>query len=252
MIHIFSHRGNCREALENSWQAFNLSKETGIWGIEFDVHLTKDHELVVMHDRSLRRTVGKNGTVSHLTRKQLSSITLKNGDSIPFLDEVIANLVPDMELNIELKTYSKVTAEVVARHLQGTKYPKRLLISSKSSKVLSHLSRIMPESRLAYVLETPKIFSADFLLNNLEKLIQDIPTLEAIHPDIALLTDQFVEAFRRYNWLINPWFPLASENTLPDPKWFDLLSFGIDGVITNEPRAFLSWVQEKQDLKKSS
>ncbi len=101
----FAHRGlwNSEGAPENSLPAFRRALEQG-YGIELDVHLTKDERLVVIHDSSLKRTVGTEGTVEQMTLEELRSHTLLDSDTpIPTLDEVLSLVDGKVPLLIELK-----------------------------------------------------------------------------------------------------------------------------------------------------
>lgn len=73
---IIAHRGCCeRELPENSMPAFEkaISKN---YGIELDVHLTKDGSLIIFHDHTLWRMCGKKGRVEELTEEELTSCRL--------------------------------------------------------------------------------------------------------------------------------------------------------------------------------
>src|SRR6185369_4702245 len=69
---IFAHRGGAGLAPENTFPAFEQSHALGVDGFELDVHVSRDGEVVVIHDDDLVRTTGSRGTVSALTADQLS------------------------------------------------------------------------------------------------------------------------------------------------------------------------------------
>lgn len=87
-FHI-AHRGLHGEGVcENSMEAFRRAIESG-YGIELDVHLTKDNKLCVIHDSYLSRMTDKPGVAERLTSEELEEYTLKDGQKIPFLPEVL-------------------------------------------------------------------------------------------------------------------------------------------------------------------
>jgi glycerophosphoryl diester phosphodiesterase len=101
----FAHRGLWTKdgAPENSIPAFLAAVERG-YGIELDVHLTKDKQLVVIHDSSLQRTVGAEGKIEEMTLSELRGYTLLGSDTgIPTLDEVLSLVDGKVPLLIELK-----------------------------------------------------------------------------------------------------------------------------------------------------
>ena len=67
-VKVFAHRGASAYAPENTLPAFALAMEQGADGIELDIHLTKDGELVVIHDEKLDRTTNGTGLVRDYTQ----------------------------------------------------------------------------------------------------------------------------------------------------------------------------------------
>lgn len=94
-VMIFAHRGDWRNAPENSLQAYKNCIDAGFDGIEIDVHETKDGEIVIMHDKTIDRTMTGKGKVSDYTLFELkqcylrSPIGIVTRQRIPTLDEVL-------------------------------------------------------------------------------------------------------------------------------------------------------------------
>jgi glycerophosphoryl diester phosphodiesterase len=105
-IHVYSHRGGRLEHDENTLQAFAASYEAGYNGFEIDIRMTKDGELVIMHDSSLERTSNGTGTVEEQTAAELRRLKTKGGNDILFLDEFLEFLSgkPDLYVEFEMKT----------------------------------------------------------------------------------------------------------------------------------------------------
>ena len=111
-----AHRGLHNELLtENGLKAFENAINHSL-AFEFDIHLTKDNELVVCHDENLKRTTGKEGIIEDLTLKEIKdNYHLLDGGDIPTLQEVIDfnhNRVP---MVIELKVFRKNYKEIAKR-----------------------------------------------------------------------------------------------------------------------------------------
>ena len=68
---IQAHRGASADAPENTMEAFRLAVDIAADGIELDVHLTKDGEVVVIHDDTIDRTSNGTGKVSDMTLEEL-------------------------------------------------------------------------------------------------------------------------------------------------------------------------------------
>ncbi len=106
----FAHRGGAHEFEENTLFAFRSSYEKGIRGFELDVRMTKDGELVVLHDDSLDRTHQGSGPVEHLNADEAGKILSKQqNEPLLFLDTLLEFLKdkPGMYVEFEMKTSNK-------------------------------------------------------------------------------------------------------------------------------------------------
>ncbi len=74
---IYGHRGARGYAPENTLPSFSLAREMGVDGVELDVHLSKDGEVIVIHDATLNRTTNGDGAVSGLTLNELRRLDLE-------------------------------------------------------------------------------------------------------------------------------------------------------------------------------
>ena len=103
-----AHRGlHNQEYTENGMKAFTNAINHGV-AFEYDIHLTKDNELVVCHDESLKRTTGKEGIIEDLTLKEIKeNYRLFDGGEIPTLQEVIDLNKNQVPMVIELKVFRK-------------------------------------------------------------------------------------------------------------------------------------------------
>ena len=94
-VKIFAHRGASAYAPENTLEAFRLAMEQGADGIELDVQMTKDGELVVIHDETIGRVSNGNGAVRDYTLEELKQFSVSNhfeqypDVKIPTLREVL-------------------------------------------------------------------------------------------------------------------------------------------------------------------
>ena len=112
-IRIWAHRGCSMAYPENTLPAFEAAaKLTNVTGIELDVQLSKDGEIVVFHDESVSRVTDGDGRIADLTLQELRELRFKHDNSqtfIPTLREVLERLKPycvqrGLLINIELKT----------------------------------------------------------------------------------------------------------------------------------------------------
>ncbi|WP_258084767.1 glycerophosphodiester phosphodiesterase family protein [Thermococcus thermotolerans] len=124
---VLGHRGYMSAYPENSLLAFRKAIEAGADGIELDVWLTKDGEVIVMHDETIDRTSNMNGRQKEMTLEELKRADIGMGERIPTLEEVFEVLPRDALLNIELKDPD--TAGEVAK-IVAENNPDRVMVSS--------------------------------------------------------------------------------------------------------------------------
>ena len=107
---LIAHRGESCDAPENTLSAINLAWERGADGIEIDVHLTKDNQIVVIHNSRTKIISGKRLRIKTHTLEKLKTLdmgkTRKNNwntERIPTLNEVLSTVPPEKYIFIEIK-----------------------------------------------------------------------------------------------------------------------------------------------------
>ncbi len=129
-----AHRGlHNEEFTENGMKAFQNAIDHGV-AFEFDIHLTKDNELVVCHDENLVRTTGKDGIIEDLTLKEIKeNYHLLDGGEIPTLQEVLDLNKEKVPMVIEMKVFRKNYKPLAAKTkemLQQIKDKRNVLLIS--------------------------------------------------------------------------------------------------------------------------
>ena len=86
---MIAHRGLSGIKLENTNEAFLLASEHSYFGIETDVHVTKDNKLIVCHDDNILRTSGIDMVIEQSLYEDLKKVKLYNGEYLPDLEDYI-------------------------------------------------------------------------------------------------------------------------------------------------------------------
>ena len=107
-----AHRGAKGYEPENTLIAFQKAIDLGCDGIELDVHLSSDFEIIVIHDETIDRTTNGKGLVNQMKLLDLKSFFIDNKYEIPILKEVFDLVNHKILINIELKSY-ETTDKVV-------------------------------------------------------------------------------------------------------------------------------------------
>ena len=116
-----AHRGlhDNDKMTENGMKAFQNAIDNNV-AFEFDVHLTKDNQLVVCHDENLKRTTGKEGIIEDLTSTEIrEKYRLLDGGVVPTLEEVLELNNERVPMAIELKVFRKNYKPLVERFLKN-------------------------------------------------------------------------------------------------------------------------------------
>lgn len=115
-IFVAAHRGWCAKYPENTMAAFRAALELGVDQIETDVRVTKDGELVLIHDATVDRTTNSTGIVFDYTFEEIRQLDAGQGEKIPTLIELMELVKdhPTLTLDIELKEYPTEGREELA------------------------------------------------------------------------------------------------------------------------------------------
>lgn len=143
----YAHRGLHNEARpENSMSAFRAALESG-YGIELDIHLMKDGNLAVIHDASLKRTVGADITIEELTAGDLLSYPLiGSGEQIPLFSEVLSLFDGKAPLIVELKCEHGNHAELCRTACEMLdQYPGVFCMESFDPRAIAWLKKNRPD-----------------------------------------------------------------------------------------------------------
>ena len=232
-----AHRGANTLAPENTMASFRKAVEVGAGGLEFDVQLSKDGVVVVIHDEKLERTTNGSGLVKDYSLEELHRLDAGKwfgdqftGEKIPTLEQVLDEFADlDLIFNIELKSgiilypglEEKVIKQVTSRKLEA-----KVVISSFNHYSLISCRELNKDLRtgMLYVagLYEPWIYAQTIGCYSVHPLFYHLQ-----HPEL-------VSGFKKHNLAIYAW----TVNETPHMEL--MVAGGIEAIITDIP----------QDLKK--
>lgn len=152
---VIAHRGywNCEGSAQNSIASLTKAAEAKVYGSEFDVQLTKDRQVVVNHDDSIRGLC-----IFETPFADLKDLTLSNGENLPTLDDYLAagKKLPDIRLILEIKPHRTKEAEdeavrIVVEKVKQMQMEKRVEYISFSMNICEQLVKRTPDSEIAYL-----------------------------------------------------------------------------------------------------
>ncbi len=231
MSKIFAHRGFSGKYPENTMLAFQKAVEIGVDGIELDVHLTKDNEIVIIHDEDIKRTCDGEGLVKDMTLEELrkfdASATFRGVYGfcgIPTLREYF-ELVKDTPIitNIELKTgvYEYPTIEKrVIDMVREFGLSEKIIFSSFNHFTVKRCEEIAPEIKRGFLTGD---WIYDFGKYTAERNVQ------CCHPWHVSLSEEVIREMHEAGCEINTWTVNEYADIEKLSKW------GVDSLIGNFP-----------------
>lgn len=246
---FIGHRGAAGEAPENTLAAFQRGLDVGVDAIELDVHLSKDDQLVVIHDPRLDRTSDGTGLVRDVTFAEIRRVNAAakfkgaldyGAQRIPTLQEVYDLAGARAQIHVEIKV-----------DLQGNRYPgieqkvievvrrnnavARTTIGSFDFPTLQEIQRAEPQlARVAYIStaylgkkgmrgEGPAEIAAELLAAG----------AQGVGVEKSYLAKPLISAFKQAGLIVGAW-------TVDDfVEMWNLIDLGVDSITTNRPNLLI-------------
>lgn len=225
-ILVIGHRGANSLAPENTLKSFQKAIELQADYIEFDVHESKDGEIVIIHDANTLRTTGKLGLVHNMTLKELRELDFREGEQIPTLGDLIKIAKGKIGLNCEIKANG--IAHKIVTILQDANIIDSTIISSFKHEELLKIQDLEPNLKIAPLGPTKTGWITNwFSRKNLLKFTHE-HQFYAINPFHKIVNKRFVKKAHDDNIKIFPW---TANSTVAIKK---LIELDVDGIITND------------------
>lgn len=241
----FAHRGGAHEFEENTLFAFKSSYDKGIRGFELDVRMTRDGELVVLHDDSLDRTHEGRGPVEHLAADEAKKIvSKKQKEPLLFLDTLLEYLndKPGLYVEFEMKTsnkelypdarieaYARTILQKVTRQVpQGSTY----LFTSFDLRPLQAIKKLKPDADIMFIRGgplTPEVLESARAIGS-----------KRVGVKMEGTTRLAVKDAQRQGFIVTGW-PGHSLN-----DYFLGLGLGVDAICTDIPVQVQEYIERKK------
>ncbi|QQK76795.1 glycerophosphodiester phosphodiesterase [Salicibibacter cibarius] len=229
-----AHRGFSGEAPENTFAAFERAIENGAAGIELDVHVSKDGELIVMHDEHVGRTTDGTGWVREMTVPELAELDAgawfsendRGEQRVPLLDDVLAWIPANVLLNVEIKNipyaYERIEKKV-SDTLVNHNRVENTIVSSFDHACLYRLKEWNAAVKIGLLLNFRPVNMEGYL-----RLFSPFD-VHSLHPHASILQNNDVERWQKQGVSV---FPYAVTRK-SDVK--QMQAFGVNGVISDAP-----------------
>ena len=236
---VTAHRGYSAAAPENTLPAFQLAIDHGCERAELDVQMTKDGIVMVTHDANLRRCAGRNGNIYNLTYDEVRRLDAGRwfgqkytGTRVPTLEEVLDQCKGRIQLNIEIKPNAatpELEAETV-RIIYEKGFEHDCVITSQSYDTLCKVKELAPEIQTGYILALGV------------GSYYDLPAADFFSVESTFITPGMVQQIHLRGKTISAWTVNRQEDAS------DLLSLGVDDIITDKPEMVQQLMNADADL----
>lgn len=225
-----AHRGASALAPENTLASFEKAIELGFDYIELDVRLSKDKQLVVIHDANVMRTTDGEGLIEDLTVKEIKKLDAGSwfspayaGERIPLLNEVLKEVSGKTGIIIEMKSPENQPGmtEILASMLNSFKPDNEIKVQS------FHINEIKKFHQLAPEIPAGLLLSKHLDLFHLASYREFASFLSVHH---LLLSKSFINQaelfdYEIYSWTISKQYQFA-----------DMQRLGVNGIISDDEK----------------
>lgn len=222
-IPIIAHRGASGYEPENTLAAFRSALDMQADAIELDVQICKTGEVLVFHDKRLKRITGARGKIKNRKLAGLRKLDAGKGEHIPTLKETLDFLDAKINMNVELKgkRSAQATALVIRSSIRtGHWKAENFFVSSFYYHELRRFHEICPEVPIGLLYNRrPK---------KLKKRIRQLQPI-AVHLNVQTINNKWIHLAHDHGLKVYVW-------TVDDPEIAKILiADGVDGFFSNYP-----------------
>ena len=241
---IIGHRGASADAPENTIASYQLAWKQGADGIEGDFYLTKDGQVVCIHDPTTKRTAGTDLKVKEATLDQLKSLDVGigkfekfKGEKIPTLAEVLDILPKGKWFFLEIKDTPRIVDPIVKILAEKNPDPEKVVLISFKADVVKACREKLPKYTTCLISELKEFAKPgkpEFYLNELEKC----GAQGLLFKEDAPVTPEWLKLARGKDRILMAWTvdqkPVAQR----------MAELGVDFIGTNRPEGLRADLQK--------
>lgn len=228
-VSVVAHRGASGTHPENTAAAFAEAVRLQTEMIEFDVHLTADGQLIVIHDSTVDRTSDGSGAVAEMTLAELKELDAGSwfapafaGERFLTLGETLDLMPRTMRLNVHVKADGAVRKQLVPMVVD--ELTRRQLLDT------AFIASDQDSLRVARGRE-PRLAICNLSVNPVEEYVERSAAIgcRILQPGHAITTPELVSAAHARGMEVNPFYADTED------EMRRLVACGVDGILTNQP-----------------
>ena len=255
---VFGHRGSAGTHPENTLESFAAAVAAGVEYLEFDIHMTRDGEVVVSHDDHLERSCGRAGVIREMTYSELAAadaghmftpdgVTFpfrNRGVRIPRLSEVLAAF-SKLLMIVEIKQIAPSVVAPMLDALDSAGMRRSVLVASEHQQPLDEVRRLAPgiPTNFSY-LESGVFVQAMGTRDANYRPPADAVQIPRSYESWQLVTRESVEFAHRLGLEVHVW------TVNEEAEMGELLDIGVDGLISDYPARALDVIRRRSGARR--
>lgn len=250
---VVAHRGDWRNAPENSLEALKRAIDIGADIIEIDIQKSKDGVLVLMHDKTLNRTTSGKGKVSDFTLEELKALTLRTGSGsstrqrIPTLEEAMNLVKGKVYVNLDKGYHHLPEIEAVLKKT-GTMDQVIMKATQSYDEVTRDFGEVLHQMYFMPMTDVHNKQALEEAREYQQKL--NIYSVEAMFKDTASMASgiQYLKDIPLKIWFNSLWGGIDDELAViegkPDASWGWLIKKGATIIQTDRPKELIAYLKQ--------
>ena len=256
-VMVIAHQGGDGIWPGDTMYAFEKAVELGVDVLEMDAHITKDGEIVLMHDEKVDRTTNGTGLIEDLTLAELKGLDgayqwsndggktfpyRGQGIQVPTLRELFEK-VPEMRYVIEIKLTKNPIDKPLCDLIREMNMQEQVVVASFHDEAMAMFRTTCPEvatsasrSDVTKFVILGKVFLSGWDSPHYQSL--QVPWERSESKNIPIMTARFIREAHAKNLHVEPW-------TVDDPALMkQYLEWGVDGIMTDRPDVMMDVLRE--------
>jgi len=254
---LIAHQGGDRVWPGDTLYAFERAVDIGVDVLEMDAHITKDSQIVLMHDERIDRTTDGTGLIEDLTLSQLKQLDAAyqwsnddgktfpyrgQGIQVPTLEELFQKF-PEMRYVIEIKLTQNPIDKPLCALIRKYDMQDRVVIASFHDEAMQNFRKTCPEvatsasrGEVTKFVLLGKVFLSGLVAPQYQSIQPPYDPAESMN--IPIMTKRFISEAHAKNIAVEPW-------TVDDPQLMkQYIEWNVDGIMTDRPDLMIKVLKE--------
>jgi len=238
---IVAHRGASAEAPENTLASFTLAWQRGADAVEGDFYLTRDGQIVTIHDKTTGRTANRDISVPNSTLAELKQLDFGSwkssqyrGERIPTLGEVLAVVRAGKKIFIEVKCGPEIVPRLRQVLAESGLDSQQTVVIAFDQNVIAAVKKHLPRIKAFWLVGYRRDKKTGIWSPSPRQVLATLKSIKADGLDTQdnrrIVNEAFVEKLRAANMEFHVW----TVDDATAARYYQRL--GVDSITTNRPR----------------